>query len=185
MINLETAIKAKSGAFGNYIDPQRELFDATQLSLVRVDLPEYAQSGLGRALLSVMRYEFTDLAGKFGVEGMSVGANSSRGIMVYEDMKPEVVASGHAELHNRNPELAQALRNRGYPPELVSIGVLRDGETQTVFESLCRFIDVYHARASWIESHPVEVRFSNLEAMAGSAGINWKRVLPDGPSLED
>ena len=34
MSGLDTAIKAKSSAFGNYIDPQRELFDAQQLALV-------------------------------------------------------------------------------------------------------------------------------------------------------
>lgn len=184
MSSLETAIKAKSSAFGNFIDPQRELFDAQQLALVRVDLPEYANSGLGRALLSVMRYEFTDLDGKFGLEGMSVGADSSRGVMVYADMQPEVVATSHSELHERNPELAEALRKRGYPPELISIGVLRASETDTSFEGLCRFVEVYHARSSWIESHPVEVKFANLEAMAGGSGIHWDRVLPSGPSFE-
>ena len=183
MSGLETSVKAKSGAFGNYIDPQRELFDAPQLSLVRVDLPEYANSGLGRVLLSVMRYEFTDLDGKFGVEGMSVGADSSRGIMVYLDMQPEIVAKSHAELHERNPELAEKLRAKGYPPELISIGVLRASETDSSFDGLCRFIDVYHARASWIETHPVEVRFANLEVMAGGTGINWERVLPTGPTF--
>ena len=183
MSGLETSVKAKSGAFGNYIDPQRELFDAPQLSLVRVDLPEYANSGLGRVLLSVMRYEFTDLDGKFGVEGMSVGADSSRGIMVYLDMQPEIVAKSHAELHERNPDLAEKLRAKGYPPELISIGVLRASETDSSFDGLCRFIDVYHARSSWIETHPVEVRFANLEVMAGGTGINWERVLPTGPTF--
>ena len=183
MSGLETSVKAKSGAFGNYIDPQRELFDAPQLSLVRADLPEYANSGLGRVLLSVMRYEFTDLDGKFGVEGMSVGADSSRGIMVYQDMQPEIVAKSHAELHERNPELAEKLRAKGYPSELISIGVLRASETDSSFDGLCRFIDVYHARASWIETHPVEVRFANLEVMAGGTGINWERVLPTGPTF--
>ena len=190
MSGLDTAIKAKSSAFGNYIDPQRELFDAQQLALVRVELPEYTHSGLGRVLLSVMRYEFTDLDGKFGVEGMSVGADSSRGIMVYQDMQPKVVAASHTELHQRNPELADKLRKHGYPPELISIGLLRAGETDSTFDSpdssfdgLCRFIDVYHARASWIEMHPVEVRFANLEVMAGGTGINWERVLPTGPTF--
>ena len=183
MSGLDTSVKAKSGAFGNYIDPQRELFDAPQLSLVRVDLPEYANSGLGRVLLSVMRYEFTDLDGKLGVEGMSVGADSSRGIMVYRDMQPEIVAKSHAELHERNPELAEKLRAKGYPSELISIGVLRASETDSSFDGLCRFIDVYHARASWIETHPVEVRFANLEVMAGGTGINWERVLPTGPTF--
>ena len=183
MSGLETSVKAKSGAFGNYIDPQRELFDAPQLSLVRADLPEYANSGLGRVLLSVMRYEFTDLDGKCGVEGMSVGADSSRGIMVYRDMQPEIVAQSHATLHERNPDLAEKLRAKGYPPELISIGVLRASDADSSFDSLCRFIDVYHARASWIETHPVEVRFANLEVMAGGIGINWERVLPTGPTF--
>ena len=183
MSSLETAVKAKSSAFGNYIDPQRALFDAPQLALVRVELPEYTHSGLGRVLLSVMRYEFIDLDSKFGIEGMSVGADSSRGIMVYEDMQPEVVAMSHTELHQRNPELADKLRKNGYPPELISIGLLHAGESDSTFEGVCDFIDVYHTRASWIEAHPVEVRFSNLEVMAGGGGINWERVLPGGPSF--
>ena len=184
MSNLEQSIKARSAAFGNYIDPQRELFDAPQLSLVQVDLPEYANSGLGRALLSVIRYEFTDLGGAFGVEGMSVGADSSRGMMVYKDMQPTVVAASHAELHARNAELAESLRKVNLPPELISIGVLRAAEAAMSFEDLYRFIEVYHARASWIESHPVEVKFANLEAMSGGSGIQWSRVLPNGPSFE-
>lgn len=184
MSKLEIAVQASSAAFGNYIDLQRELFDAPQLALVRVNLPEYEYSGLGRALLSVMRYEFTDL-GKHGVEGMSVGADSSRGIMVYEDMQPEVVASGHAELHERNPVLAEQLRKKGYPPELISVCLLRAGDTRDGFEQLCHFADVYHARASWIETHPVEVRFANVDVMMGGTGIHWDRVLPDGPSLKN
>lgn len=182
---LEKSIKARSLACGSYIDPQRELFDAPQLALVQVDLPEYANSGLGRALLSVIRYEFTDLDSVFGVEGMSVGADSSRGMMVYKDMQPTVVAASHNELHERNPELANALRTQGFPPELISIGVLRAAETETSFDGLCRFIEVYHARASWIESHPVEVKFANLEAMSGGSGIQWSRVLPSGPSFAE
>lgn len=184
MSGLETAVKAKSSAFGNYIDPQRALFDAPQLALVRVELPEYTHSGLGRALLAVIRYEFTDL-GTFGVEGMSVGAASSRGIVVYEDMQPQVVASSHAELHARAPVLAEGLRKHGYPPELISVGVLHALDTESVFsEKLCHWIDVYHARASWIEAHPMEVRFASLEAMAGGEGINWDRALPNGPRFE-
>ena len=178
MERLETAVRASSTAFGNYIDPQRKLFDAPQLALIEVDLPEYRASGLGRALLSCMRFEFTDLK-QFGVDGMSVGANSSRGIMVYEDMNPVLVAAGHSELHERAPEVAAALRKKGYPPELISIGVLRAEEMN--LDALCNFVDAYHARSSWLESHPVEVRFANLEAMAGGVGVDWDRVLPDGP----
>ena len=176
--NLDEAVKTKSTAFGNYIDPQRELFDAPQLSLVQVDLPEYTSSGLGRVLLSVMRYQFVDLDDAFGVEGMSVGADSSRGIMVYQDMRPEVVASSHAELHQRDPELARRLGVRGYPPELISIGVLKGGQSDIPFDQLCQFLNVYHARASWIETHPVQVKFANLEG-----GINWARALPAGPNF--
>ena len=61
--------------------------------------------------------------------------------------------------------------------------VLRASDADSSFDSLCRFIDVYHARASWIETHPVEVRFANLEVMAGGTGINWERVLPTGPTF--
>lgn len=181
---LNTAIRAKSSAFSNYIDPQRELFDAPQLSLVQVDLPEYTNSGLGRALLCVMRYEFADL-GTFGVEGMSVGADSSRGIMVYQDMRPELMAMSHAELHKRNVDLSEQLHRRRYPMELISIGLLHADEESISFEDLCQFIDIYYARASWIETHPVEVRFANLEVMAGGKGIDWQCVLPNVPSLNN
>ena len=61
--------------------------------------------------------------------------------------------------------------------------MLRASDSDSSFDGLCRFIDVYHARASWIETHPVEVRFANLEVMAGGIGINWERVLPTGPTF--
>lgn len=180
MNRMKEPVRATSASFGNYIDPQRVLFDAPQLSLVEVDLPEYTAAGLGRALLSVMRYEFTDL-GKFGVEGMSVGAETSRGTMVYEDMRPALVAASHAELHAKAPEVAAALRAKGYPPELVSIGVLRAADGRSV-EELCTVIERYVERASWLESHPVEVKFANLDVLAGGRGVDWDRVLPARPN---
>ncbi len=183
MSNLADSVEAKSGSFGGFIDTHRVLFDAEQLSLVRVTLPEYTNNGLGFALLSVIRYKFLDL-GAFGLEGRSVGADSSRGIIVYEDMAPVIVAGSHAGLHEKSPELAQSLRRQGYSPDMISIGVLRAmDEPSANLEEIMHFMDVYRARASWIESHPVEVRFANIEVMAGGSGIDWERIFPAGPSF--
>lgn len=176
---LDQYVAANSRAFGSFIDPDRVLFDAPQLSLIEVDLPEYRLAGLGRVLLQAMRFHFTDL-GVYGVEGMSVGADSSRGLMVYEDMIPVVVAANHWELHQTTKDAADALRKKGYTPELISVGVLRS-KSITDFDRLCNFIDVYHARSTWIESHPVEVRFASIDAMGGGVGVDWERVLPTGP----
>ncbi len=178
---LDQYVTANSRAFGSFIDPERVLFDAPQLSLIEVDLPEYHWAGLGRVLLQCLRYHFTDL-GVYGVEGMSVGAESSRGVMVYEDMHPAMVAANHWELHETAKDVAEALRKKGYPPELISVAVLRS-KTITDFERLCNFIDVYHARSTWIESNPVEIRFATLEAMGGGTGVDWERALPTGPRL--
>lgn len=181
MSRLDEAVRAHSASVGFYIDPHKELFDAPQQALVEVDLPEYTSSGLGRVLLRVMRYDVADL-GVFALEGMSVGAQSSRGIVVYKDMNPTVVGTSFIEVSAKRPEVADALRKRGYPPALVAIGVLRSDSFGN-FDHLVQMVDVYAARASWLESHPVEVKFVNLEVMAGGDGVDWERVLPNGPRL--
>ena len=43
--NKTGAVKAKTAAFGNFIDPDREMVDVPNLSLVEVDLPEYERRG--------------------------------------------------------------------------------------------------------------------------------------------
>lgn len=168
-----SAITAKTSAFGNYIDSDRVLVDVPNLSLVEVDLPEYNRNGLGRALLKVVRYQFTDIE-KFGAEGLVIGADSSRGHIVYADMNPQVVGMTHTEVQDRAPaEIIKALYQRKLPIELVSLGALRYAQFKTV-DALVDFIDRYHARASWMEIHPVEVRFSNIEGTP----FDWASVLP-------
>lgn len=175
----DSAVKAKTTAFGNYIDPDRTLFDAPNLALVEVDLPEYERNGLGRALLKVVRFHFTDI-GAYGIEGLSVGADSSRGIMVYEDMNPRVVGLTHSQAQaDAPPELVRALFQAKLPNELITIGALRHAQFGSA-NSLIEFIRMYHARASWMEVHPAEVRLQNMEALIGAPSeFDWARLLPE------
>lgn len=173
------AVKAKTTAFGNYIDPDREMVDVPNLALVEVDLPEYERNGLGRALLKVVRYHFENID-KYGAEGMSIGASSSRGQMIYADMNPVVVGQTHSEVQDKAPaDVIKALYQHGLPIELVTLGALRHAQFATV-DQLIAFIDMYYKRASWMESHPVEVRFANIEALTGDTAIfDWPRLIPE------
>jgi len=179
------AISARTTAFGNLVDTDRALADLPHLSLVLVDLPEYSRNGLGRALMKVVRYHFQDID-TFGCEGMSIGADTSRGMMIYEDMNPIIVGQSHDEAQakfNVSAEVIKALYQRKLPIELVTLAALRAGEFATT-EQLVEFVEMYHARASWMELHPVEVRFQNIEAeMGDKATFDWARLLP-APSAE-
>jgi hypothetical protein len=170
------SVKAKTTAFGNFVDIDRSLVDLPNLSLVEVDLPEYERNGLGRALLKVIRYNFEDI-GQYGVEGMSIGADSSRGQMVYADMNPVLVGLTHSQVQEEAPtELIKMLYERQLPLELVTLAVLRRTQFDGI-ESLVKFVEMYHQRASWLERHPVEVRFANIEAMTGHpVAFDWERI---------
>lgn len=171
------SVKAKTTAFGNFIDPDRKLVDFPNLSLVEVDLPEYERNGLGRVLLKVVRYHFENI-GQYGVEGMSIGADSSRGQMIYEDMNPVLVGNNHIEAQSKAPdEIIKALYQKGLPLELVTLGAIRHAQFKTIDE-LVKFIEMYHQRSSWMEVHPVEVRFANIEAMTGDTAVfDWARLI--------
>lgn len=177
--NTMGAIKVKSFIFGNSVDPQRKLVDMPDATLVEVDLPEYERNGLGRALLKVVRYYFEDL-NCYGVEGMSIGADTSRGFMIYEDMKPRVVGATHSEaLEHAPPDLVKALFAKKLPMELITLGVLRRDDFPDV-EALLEFIEMYHQRASWMESHPCEVHMSNVESETGDRAVfDWPRIVAD------
>jgi hypothetical protein len=173
-------IEARTTTFGNFVDPDRELVDIEHQSLVLVDLPEYARNGLGRALLGrVVRYHFSDLSA-FGSEGMSIGADTSRGFLIYRDMNPVVVGKNHTEAQANSgaPEATiKALYQRKLPIELVTLGALRHAEFESV-DALVADIEQYHARASWMELHPVETRFQNIEAQTGTeTPFDWDRLL--------
>jgi hypothetical protein len=178
------AVKATSAAFGNYIDPERKLVDLPNMTLVEVDVPEYARNGLGRMLAKTLRYEFVDL-GKIGCEAMSIGADSSRAHMVYEDMNPTVVGS-FAEVEAKSPAIAKALYERRFGPEMVALGVLRgvemgiDAQDVEGIARLVSFLQKYYRRASWMESHAMDVRMANMEEMLGNgAPFDWVRIFPE------
>jgi hypothetical protein len=181
----EWAVKAKTNAFGNYIDPDRTLVDLPNMVIVELDVPEYERNGLGRMLAKTLRYEFQDL-NRFGCEAMSIGADSSRAHMVYEDMKPRVLGT-FAQVEELSPAIAKVLFERKYGPEMVALGVVRglaigtdptrDEDVERLLTDLAR----YHRRASWMESHPTEVRFANMEALVGEgASFEWARIFPSG-----
>lgn len=178
--NLMGAIVVKSTNFGNSIDPGRKLVDMATASLVEVELPEYERNGLGKALLKVVRYYFEDLDA-YGVEGMSIGADTSRGFMIYEDMKPVVAGKTHRDaMASAPPGLVKALIHRGLPIELVTLGVLRSSEFKSV-DKLISFIEMYHQRASWMESHPFDVHLANVESETGDVAVfDWPSIAADG-----
>ena len=139
---------------------------------------QYQRNGLGRALLKVVRYRFTDI-NQYGVEGLSVGAGSSRGHMVYADMNPVLVGHSHIEVQGKHSKaVVEGLLQKGYPLELVTLGALRAQQFDGDIDSIAAFLEMYHARASWMETHATEVRFSNLEAQGGAAKpFDWGRLL--------
>lgn len=180
----EWAVKAKTTAFGNYIDPERKLVDLPNMVLVEVDVPEYERNGLGRMVAKTLRYDFTDL-GQIGCEAMSIGADGSRAHMIYEDMKPTVLGT-FAEVEAKSPAIAKVLFQRRYGPEMVALGVLRgidmniNPESPEDVAKLVAFLNKYHRRASWMEAHNMEVRMANMEALVGNpAPFDWVRIFPD------
>lgn len=180
----EWAVKAKTTAFGNYIDPERKLVDLPNMVLVEVDVPEYERNGLGRMVAKTLRYDFTDL-GQIGCEAMSIGADGSRAHMIYEDMKPTVLGT-FAEVEAKSPAIAKVLFQRRYGPEMVALGVLRgidmniNPEAPEDVARLVAFLNKYHRRASWMEAHNMEVRMANMEALVGNpAPFDWVRIFPD------
>ncbi len=180
----EWAVKAKTTAFGNYIDPERKLVDLPNMVLVEVDLPEYERNGLGRMVAKTLRYDFTDL-GQIGCEAMSIGADGSRAHMIYEDMKPTVLGT-FADVEAKSPAIAKVLFQRRYGPEMVALGVLRgidmniNPESPEDVAKLVAFLNKYHRRASWMEAHNMEVRMANMEALVGNpAPFDWVRIFPD------
>lgn len=180
----EWAVKAKTTAFGNYIDPERKLVDLPNMVLVEVDVPEYERNGLGRMVAKTLRYDFTDL-GQIGCEAMSIGADGSRAHMIYEDMKPTVLGT-FAEVEAKSPAIAKVLFQRRYGPEMVALGVLRgidmniNPDSPEDVAKLVAFLNKYHRRASWMEAHNMEVRMANMEALVGNpAPFDWVRIFPD------
>jgi len=190
-MNEVLAVRTATTAFGNFIDPERELLDCPNWALMEVVIPEYERNGLGCALLKVVRYHFTDI-GKFGAEGVSICADSSRGHMIYSDMAPRFVGCSHEEAQAEAPnEVLKSLYLLGLPVELVTLGALRY-ENFDSLNKLADFIKMYHRRASWIEAHPIEVAFANLEAFPAGAdthllaqlgsygsAFDWPRLIPE------
>lgn len=179
----QMAVKAKASAFGNYIDPERVLADLPNMVLVELDVPEYERNGLGRMVAKTLRYEFVDLD-QYGCEAMSIGAERSRAHMIYADMNPVVIGT-LKDVEARAPDVAKFLMGRRYGPEMVAVGVLRAASmglgvaTADEQARLVAFLNKYHRRASWMETHPMEVRMANVEAMIGEGvAFDWARIFP-------
>lgn len=178
------SVPAKTTAFGNYIEPERKLIDLPNMVLVEMDSPEYARNGLGRMIAKTIRYDFVDIQ-QIGCEAMSIGADSSRAHMVYEDMNP-VVLGTFSDVEAKSPAISKVLFQRRFGPEMIAIGVLRGLEMKINPElpedvaKLVAVLNKYHRRASWMEAHAMEVRMANMEAMVGNAApFDWVRIFPD------
>lgn len=180
----EWAVKAKTTAFGNHIEPERKLIDLPHMVLIEVDAPEYERNGLGRMVAKTIRYDFVDI-NQIGCEAMSIGADSSSAHMIYEDMKPTVLGT-FSDVEALSPTIAKALFERQYGPAMVALGVIRgvemkiDPSSPESMAKLVNFLNKYYRRASWMESHSLEVRINNLEALVGNAApFDWVRIFPD------
>jgi hypothetical protein len=176
-------VKAKTTAFGNYIDPSKTLADLPSMVLVEVDSPEYQRNGLGRMIAKTLRYEFVDI-GAFGCEGLSIGADGSRAHMIYAEMNPLVLGTA-SEVADRNPALAKELMKQNLGPEMVALGVLRgvdtDPDNPASVAKLLAYLNKYHRRATWMESHAMEVRMANIEALVDGVDkpFEWRRIFPN------
>jgi hypothetical protein len=170
----QLAIKTTARLFGGRLDPKRQLADLPNVVYAEVDAPEYLRNGLGRMVVKTLRYEFTDI-GQFGCEGLSIGANSTRMHMIYEDMNP-VVYGTYTQVTERRQEVCQALMRCGFTStEMMAVGVLRareleiDPGSDASVKRLVAYLDMYNQRASWMESHWIEVLMANHEAENGHA----------------
>jgi len=179
----ELAIKARTTAFGSYIDPERELIDLPNMVLVAVDAPEYARNGLGPMIAKTLRYHFVD-TGQHGCEAVSIGADSSGGHVIYKDMNPVVLGS-LSDVTDRQPAIAKLLFGRHYGPEMVALGCVLcerhdiDGGSPDGLTRLVALLNKYHRRASWMEAHKYEVTMANMEAMVGNgSAFDWMRLYP-------
>jgi hypothetical protein len=152
--------------------------DVQHLGLFEVDLPEYGRAALGRALLEVWQHVFDD--GHTDMVGVSICAATSRSHLIHEGIQPIVVGPSHEAVQSfAGQELIRTLYALGFPVELVTLGVLRHGQFDGV-EALAAFLRLYHVRASWLEAHPTEVLFSNIEADTGLASkFDWTLLLPE------
>lgn len=147
--------------FGCCVSIARGLVDFPNGSLVEVDLPHYKRMGLGKALLRVVRYYYKDI-NRYGLAGISLGADTSCLHMVYDDMNPVNHGQSQSAIQRDAPsEITEALYSMGVAPELVTLAAIRYREHDSI-DSLIRFIKAYHEQASWLESHPVEVMYSNF-----------------------
>lgn len=157
MEKIDNAVTAKTNLFGNYIDPKRKLADAPNQSLIEVDLAEYEERGLGKALMKVVRYRFVDI-GQYGLEGISIGADTSRGKIIYADMSPVLVGTHFAVQSKVPADVIRALYQRKLPFELITLGALRHDQFESLDE-LVQFIEMYHKCASTIERNKLYCGF--------------------------
>lgn len=173
-------IKATTLSYCQNIEPERSLADLPHLAIVMVDLPHYQRAGLGSTLMKVIRYQFTDI-GEFGAEGMSLGADTSSRHLIYQDMNPVVVGQSLDEVIAQAPDvLVTELHQRQLPPEMIALACLhaKDADQELSMDELMAFLNEYHQKSSWLEAHPIEVKFKNAEVQAGIGDDDF-----DWPSL--
>ena len=176
---ISNAVRATTTTVPFHVEAGRELYAATQGALVQVALPEYLCNGLDSALIDAVRYELED--GRCALAGLPLGPSSARIRVIYDDMAPVVMGFSHAEIHQQAPEVAAELA-KDFPPELVSVGVMRhlQGGTADLKTDLKTYVRVYSARASWLEEHFLMAALS----ASHNRSIDWHVSLPDEPELE-
>lgn len=173
------AISAKSNAFWHTINPALTVADLPNMVWVMLDKPEYARNGLGKMVAKTMKYHFTD-TGTYVSEAMAVGTECSGAHIVYTQLNPVVVGT-YDDVLDSNKPLAAKLRDHGFSPELVGLGVVKAGEfgwSEGDIDTLLEFMARYRFRASWLEDHPIEVKVANfVEADQGEGQpFDWPSI---------
>ena len=156
-------IDVSAKAVAAWCPPGRDLVVLSGTPIVELALPEYAAAGLGRALCRARPFRIKDREGQTGTFARSICADTSRLLVVTEDMAPTVLGQAHDEIQARSSHgTLKHLFDAGFPIELVTLGATRADQFETL-DLLTEFVRLYHRQASWLESHPLDVAIARLE----------------------
>lgn len=163
-----TDIEIGAKAISAWLPAGRDLFMSSGTFLVELSLPEYEAAGLGKALCRVRPFHTSGSEPISGAFARSICADSSRLFVVTTDQEPNVLGQSHDEVQARvSSETVRHLYDLGFPIELVTLGVTRADQFETL-DQLADFVRLYHRRSSWLEGHPLDVAIATMESRLGA-----------------
>ncbi len=159
-----TSIEVSTKAIAPWCPPGRNLTVLPGTPIIELSLPEYEAAGLGRVLCRARPFQIKDGEGEqAGTFARSICADTSRLLVVTDDMEPAVLGQAHDEIQAGAPrEVRKALYDAGLPVGLVTLGAIRADRFESL-ELLIDFVRLYNRQASWLESHPLDVAIARLE----------------------